>query len=123
MRRILVIDDDPLFRDPLVFTLRRAGYAVTAPERCRDIEALLAAERFFAVITELHMPETDGIAMMLRVRRLSPPARLIGMSVGGAGIDALWFRAMKALGAVDVLEKPIDCGALLALLDPPPAEA
>ncbi len=77
---------------------------------------MLAAEPFFAIITDLYMPDCDGIEVMLRARRASSQARLIGMSGAGFDIDGVWFRAMKALGAVGVLEKPIDRGALLALL-------
>ena len=48
-------------------------------------------------------------------------ARVIGISGAGLGIDRACFRAMKALGAVGVLEKPLDREALLALLDGPTA--
>ena len=123
MHHILVIDDDALFRDSLATTLRRAGYAVTARADGRDLEALLAAESFFAIITDLYMPECDGIEVMLRARRASSGARLIGISGAGLGIDGVCFRAMKALGAVGVLEKPLDRSALLALLEAPLAAA
>jgi CheY-like chemotaxis protein len=123
MHHILVIDDDALFRDSLATTLRRAGYAVTASADGRDLEALLAAHRFFAIITDLYMPETDGIEVMRRARHITPGARLIGISGAGLGLDGLWQRAMTALGAVGVLEKPLDRAALLALLEAPPAAA
>ena len=123
MHHILVIDDDALFRDSLATTLRRAGYAVTARANARDLEALLAAESFHAIVTDLYMPECDGIEVMLRVREASLATRLIGISGAGLGIDGVFFRAMEALGAVGVLEKPLDRGALLALLAAPPAAA
>jgi DNA-binding NtrC family response regulator len=123
LHHILVIDDDALFRDSLTTTLRRAGYAVTARADGHDLEALIAAERFFAIITDLYMPDCDGIEVMLRARRAAAQARLIGISGAGLGVDGLWSRAMKALGAVGVLEKPLDRGALLALLEDPPAAA
>ena len=121
MHHILVIDDDALFRDSLATTLRRAGYAVTARADGRDLETLLAAESFHAIITDLYMPECDGIEVTLRARRASFGARVIGISGAGLGIDRACFRAMKALGAVGVLEKPLDREALLALLDGPAA--
>src|SRR5262245_60803696 len=61
MHHILVIDDDALFRDSLATTLHRAGYAVTARADAHDLEALLTAESFHAIITDLYMPECDGI--------------------------------------------------------------
>src|SRR5262249_49715448 len=123
MHHILVIDDDALFRDSLATTLRRAGYAVTACANGNDLEALLAAESFHAIITDLYMPECDGIEVMLRARRAAFGARPIGISGAGLDIDDVCFRAMKALGAVGVLEKPLDRGALLALLEAAPAAA
>ena len=121
MHHILVIDDDALFRDSLATTLRRSGYAVTACANAHDLEALLAAQPFHAIITDLYMPECDGIEVMSRARRASVGARVIGISGAGLGIDGVCFRAMKALGAVGVLEKPLDRAALLALLDGPAA--
>lgn len=123
MHHILVIDDDALFRDSLATTLRRAGYAVTAHADSRNLEALLAAESFFAIITDLYMPECDGIEVMLRARRAASGARLIGISGAGLGIDGVCYRAMEALGAVGVLEKPLDRSRLLALLESPSAAA
>ena len=123
MHHILVIDDDALFRDSLATTLRRAGYAVTARADCHDIETMLAAHDFFAIITDLYMPECDGIEVMLRARRVASGARLIGMSGAGLGIDGVCYRAMEALGAVGVLEKPLDRAALLRLLQAPAAAA
>jgi CheY-like chemotaxis protein len=119
MHHILVIDDDALFRDSLATTLRRAGYAVTACADGRELEALLATHAFFAIITDLYMPESDGIEVMMRARRMATGARLIGISGAGLGVDGLWHRAMTALGAVGVLEKPLDRAALLALLETP----
>jgi CheY-like chemotaxis protein len=119
VHQILVIDDDALFRDSLATTLRRAGYAVTA---CADgcaLEELLAAQSFYAIITDLYMPESDGIEVMRRARRMAAGTRLIGISGAGLALDGLWQRAMTALGAVGVLEKPLDRAALLALLETP----
>jgi DNA-binding NtrC family response regulator len=123
LRHILVIDDDALFCDSLATTLRRAGYAVTARNDARDLDMLLAAESFYAIVTDLYMPECDGIEVLLRVRAASRGTRLIGISGAGLDMDSVCFRAMKALGAVGVLEKPLDRGALLALLAPPAAAA
>jgi DNA-binding NtrC family response regulator len=123
MHKVLVIDDDALFRDSLATTLRRAGYAVTACAHARDLAALLATESFYAIVTDLYMPECDGIEVMQRVRRASLGTRVIGISGARLNIDSACFRAIKALGAAGVLEKPLDSEALLALLGEPPAAA
>jgi FixJ family two-component response regulator len=65
------------------------------------------------------MPDGDGIEVMMRVRRVSRGVRLIGVSGAGGDLEGLWFRAMRAMGAVDVLQKPLDRQALLALLASP----
>jgi CheY-like chemotaxis protein len=110
---ILLIDDEKPFRDVFRQVLARAGYDV--------IEAADGAEgidRFYEnpvdlIITDIIMPEKDGIETLIELKKVHPEVKLIVMSGGGwygTGID---FDMAKKLGA-HTLDKPF---ALQELLD------
>jgi CheY-like chemotaxis protein len=112
MPHILVIDDDASFRDYLATLLSRAGHTVRALSNGKALPRVLAAERFDVVVTDLYMPEVDGIEILLLIRRLVPAMPVIGMTGGYAPT----LRAFAALGADAVLDKPLDVGELRAVL-------
>jgi CheY-like chemotaxis protein len=107
---ILIADDDAEVREILRHTLERAGY-VTA-EAADGSEALSAVRtmRFDLLITDLAMPERDGLELLevLRYERWAP--KVIAMS--GAW-DGLCFPAAAKLGALAALPKPWRTQALL----------
>jgi len=107
---ILIADDDAGVREILRHTLEHAGY-VTA-EAADGSEALSAVRsmRFDLLITDLAMPERDGLELLevLRYERWAP--KVIAMS--GAW-DALCFPAAAKLGALAALPKPWETKVLL----------
>jgi DNA-binding NtrC family response regulator len=105
-QRILVVDDDPGIRRALHILLSREGYQVT---QARDgVEALRLWRDTGGdlVITDLHMPQKDGIEMIIELLSHSPGIRIIAMSGGGQTkrLDLLGNAAL--LGAVYTIEKP-----------------
>ncbi len=70
MKRILSVDDSPSVRQMVSFTLRKAGYEVR--ESCDGCDALAKASqaKFDMIITDLNMPNIDGIEMITAVRTL-----------------------------------------------------
>ena len=67
--RILVVDDDPQVREPLLLSLRRQGYG--ADGAADGLEALhhLQHGQFDVVLTDLQMPRLDGLALLREIRR------------------------------------------------------
>ena len=115
MPSILLVDDDDNVRDILEKTLVGAGYEV---EVAANGEVALAAYRRQAsdvVITDLVMPEKDGLEMILELRRLDPDVRVIAMSGGGRslGPGQLYLESARSFGALQVLAKPFTAAALL----------
>lgn len=115
---ILVIDDEEDHAFFLATLLERAGYAVRVCRGARAIDRELRgedAERkpIDLIITDLMMPEMDGLEVMRRAMRLRPLTPIIGVTGGGAPWP-LSERWMRALGASHVFTKPLDSGALLA---------
>jgi two-component system response regulator FlrC len=110
---LVVIEDDPIMREALTDWLEAAGYGVRAAV---DGSAGLAAVRFATpglVVTDMHMPGTDGWAVIAELKRLHPGLPVIAISGHfgcRGGVDPA---ATLALGASRVLGKPFRRGELL----------
>lgn len=112
MHDILVIDDDEDYLEYLTVLLTRAGCAAHARRHGRKLVEVLGAQPFHAVVTDLYMPDVDGIEVLLAIRRLVPALPVICIT-GSSGPSN---RAMAALGADAVLSKPVDAAVLLGAL-------
>lgn len=112
--RVLVVDDDPAVRFIFEALLRESGYVVETAEDGRQAAARLAASPFDVVVSDIRMPDMDGIQLLTEVRGrdLDLPVILV---TGGPGLDT----AMKAveLGAFRYLLKPVDSATLLATVE------
>jgi CheY-like chemotaxis protein len=108
MAKVLLIDDNSLVRDTLRRVLARAGHVVeTAADGAAGLAAF-AAQKFDAVISDIFMPNEDGIAVISKIRAQSRDVCIIAISGAGSGAgsyDAL--RMTQDLGADYILQKPI----------------
>lgn len=112
--KIVVIDDDAQIRRMVTRVLSGAGYAVvTAADGIRGM-AMVNKERPQLVVTDIFMPEQEGIETILELRRHNPTIKIIAMSGGGpiGGSDLL--KMARLLGAHEVIEKPFRAAELLA---------
>jgi CheY-like chemotaxis protein len=116
MARVLVVDDQPDFRRATIRLLERAGH--TATEAADGAEGLrqIAAHPTDLVVTDLFMPDMDGLEFMRELARRRPGTRVIAVSGGGAMDAASILEVASALGAVRTLAKPVDPTAFLALV-------
>jgi DNA-binding NtrC family response regulator len=103
--QILVIDDDPAVRDILQETLTQEGYAVSVASD--GAEGLQATKDMPVqiVVTDLQLPDIDGITIIDRLARLD--AKIIPIIMTGFGTIEAAVRAMKS-GAFDFITKPFD---------------
>src|SRR5258708_22083859 len=114
MTDVLVIDDDDEMRDFLVNLLRRRDYVVTSARNGALGLARLAAGSFALVITDIVMPDIEGLETIKRIRQGNPAIPIIAISGGGDDqIDYLKFA--EKFGANAVLAKPFDPAELLAI--------
>lgn len=106
MARILLVDDEPLLRETLKIALQAAGHVVSMAQNGAAALALLTDQSFDVIVTDILMPETDGLEMIMRVRKESGNVRIIAMSGGGRtrNMDMLDFAT--SFGADAVLAKP-----------------
>jgi CheY-like chemotaxis protein len=119
MSRILIVEDTKLMRDSLVDVLSAAGHEiVTADNGLLAVEQVAAGSQFDIIVTDIIMPEMDGIQTILELQTMLPEARIIAISGGSARMDkAQGLETASRLGAVAVLEKPFEVDALLDAIE------
>jgi two-component system, chemotaxis family, chemotaxis protein CheY len=108
MAKILVIDDDAMVRDTIVRILARNGHGVVfAGDGRRGLE-LFESEQPDLVITDIIMPEREGLETIRAIHRLRPEAKIIAIS-GGGRVGHVDFLTLAAkLGAREIIAKPFD---------------
>lgn len=106
LKRILIIDDDEQLRALLHEILERAGFAVV--EAANGVEGLqlFRSEPADLVITDLIMPDKEGVETILELRREFPEARIIAISGGGRNGSANYLPIAARLGARRTVAKP-----------------
>jgi CheY-like chemotaxis protein len=117
MAEILIIDDEPGVLGVLRRILENAGHSVT--EACNGEAALREFEGNPAdlVITDIFMPEMDGIEFLVHLRTAFPDARVLAMSGGGLLPRDQALSDASLLGADQILQKPFDRENLLEVVD------
>jgi DNA-binding NtrC family response regulator len=108
MARILIIDDEPQIRSMLRLMLERVGYEVM--EAADGMEGIRQYRDNPAdvIITDLIMPNKDGIGMIIELKKEFPQIKIIAMSGGGVNRPEGYLDGAKKLGASRTLTKPID---------------
>ena len=111
--RVLVIEDNAELREYLRLALELQDYQVLTAEHGRAALAYLDGHRVDAVITDLFMPEMDGIETVAALRKQFPDIRVVAMS-GRPGVD--YLAVARELGVKHTLRKPFEITELLAAL-------
>jgi DNA-binding response OmpR family regulator len=115
--KILLVDDDRQLADGLAEYLQRHGYEVLQAHQGRDAMNLLARQRVALVISDIFMPEGDGIELLSLLRRYTPAPAVVAMSGGGLGQIGGMLRIASVLGATRTLAKPFHPAHLLRLVE------
>ncbi|HEX3730882.1 MAG TPA: response regulator [Opitutaceae bacterium] len=106
MARILVIEDDEKMREALVQTLLKLGHEVAQEPNGRAGLARAAHWLPELVITDLIMPEKEGLETIVELRSGNPEIRIIAMSGGGRLSNSDFLNIALKLGAQGTLAKP-----------------
>lgn len=112
--RILIVEDDTTQREIIQDILQTNGYEVTCCASGKQALVLLKEQHTDILLTDLRMPEMDGLQLLLAAKRTSPETEVIVMTAYATVNTAV--KAMKD-GACDYLAKPFDKDELLVVVD------
>lgn len=115
MASILLIDDDALLRETLATVLVSSGHRVVQAGNGREGALLFRAARPDLVITDILMPEREGIETIIALHRERPELPILAMTGNPHGANYLALAAR--LGARATLAKPFSAEALLRAVD------
>lgn len=114
---VLVIDDDPALLNSFATLL--GAYGIPAETARNGLEGLATFRRISpaVVLTDIVMPEKEGLETIMAMRRERPATKIIAMSGSAGGTGELDYLTLaKKLGADAVIDKPFDTDALVKLL-------
>ena len=113
MYRILLAEDDDVMRGYLTRALERSGYAVTAAGRGPAAVPLVQTERFDLLLTDIVMPEMDGIELAQRAGEIAGDLRVMFIT----GFAAVTLKAGRAVPNARILSKPFHLRDLVLEVD------
>lgn len=113
MAKILIVDDDASVRMMLVQALKDAGHEVFSAVNGREGARNVGAIQPDLIITDLFMPEQEGLETITELRQRFPCIKILAISGGSVASSAMLSVALQ-LGATNILEKPFNHGTLLA---------
>ncbi|WP_428248293.1 response regulator [Ferrovibrio sp.] len=106
MARILLVDDDPLLRKVLKSVLELHNHHVIALDEGRKALQVFSPEEIDLVITDLVMPEIDGLEFIIRLRKNYASIPILALSGGGRSRNMEVLDQAGAFGANATLQKP-----------------
>lgn len=112
---ILIIDDEEAIRDYMRESLERAGYKVIEADNGKTALELLTHIPVDIIISDLVMPEKEGIETIKEIKELYPKCAIIAMS--GSVFGSAYLPMARMLGAQSVMQKPFTKQTLLQLID------
>jgi CheY-like chemotaxis protein len=115
---ILVIEDEEDIRQMICDILEDDGYSTEqASNGIEGLQVLRKNPDFRIVITDLLMPEKEGIETISELRKDFPWIRIVAISGGGICIPESYLNLARAMGADATLCKPFGSGELLSIID------
>ncbi|HEY3026249.1 MAG TPA: response regulator [Pyrinomonadaceae bacterium] len=106
MANILLVEDDDQLRAMLKLLLTSCGHEVSEASNGTRVCDIYQKERFDLVITDLVMPDTEGLEVIMELRRTDSDVRIIAMSGGGLGRAEEYLKIARKAGAQLTLSKP-----------------
>ncbi len=110
---VMVIDDDHDYLAFLAALFERAGYDCVAFSRAQAALDYMRDNDVDVVITDIFMPEIDGIELLKAIQHYNARTRVIALSGADPMNMGMYLRAMRAFGAIASFAKPVDIKGLL----------
>jgi DNA-binding response OmpR family regulator len=117
MPGILIVEDDKELREMLKISLIRHKYTVLEAADGKEAITHFKPSITDLVITDLIMPDEDGLKVIMRLREVKPSLKIIAISGGGKAGPGSYLNLAKALGANVIFPKPFSINDLLAKIE------
>lgn len=112
---VLLADDEEDIRVLVELCVTEEGHTVRAVSNAREAKEALGQQTFDLVITDILMPEGDGLDLIAQLRKIQPGARILAMSGGGRYMESDdCLKMARGLGAHAAIMKPFTREQLLA---------
>lgn len=113
MNKIVIVEDDIIIRESLKEILEMNNYEVMAIDSCLDLMKKVNEFKPDVLITDIIMPDKDGIEIIIEAKKVLPNIILIAISGGGRIDSESYLNTAKYLGADATLKKPFTHKELL----------
>lgn len=117
MAKILVIDDEDQVRKMLRKLLENNSYDILEAENGNEGLKVFMDQAPDIVLTDLIMPEQEGLETIKEIRKVDPDVKIIAMSGGGINNPAMYLKIASKLGAEHVFTKPVESQELLKTIE------
>jgi CheY-like chemotaxis protein len=117
MPGILIVEDDKELREMLKISLLRNNYSVLEAENGKDAIIHFKPLLTDLVVTDLIMPEEDGLKVVIKLKELKPSIKIIAISGGGKVGPGSYLNLAKALGADAIYSKPFSINDLVVKIE------
>jgi len=117
MPGILIVEDENDLREMLKVSLIRRKFTVLEAENGKDAIIHFKPAVTDLVITDLIMPEEDGLKVIMKLREVKPSLKIIAISGGGKAGPASYLNLAKALGADAVYSKPFSVNEMIRKIE------
>lgn len=117
MAKILLVEDEAFLRKIVRDILIQESHQVMTANNGQEALEIQPSSQFDLVITDLIMPEKEGIEMIVELKRMAPALKIIAMSGGGRNNPTDYLALAKGLGASQTLAKPFTREELLGVVN------
>ncbi|WP_372808022.1 response regulator [Pontiella sp.] len=112
MKKILVIDDDPSVQKLFSMFLGKKGYQIQVADNGKIGMDLMERDQPDLIITDILMPEMDGLEILLKIRKTRADLPVIAISGGSRALPINFLKQASLFGAKHVFEKPVPLNVL-----------
>ncbi len=117
MAGILIVEDDDDLREMLKISLLRRKFTILEARNGKEALLKFKPSLVDIVITDIIMPDEDGLKVIMRLRELKPALKIIAISGGGKAGPGNYLSMARALGADEVFPKPFSVNNLIVKID------
>lgn len=117
MPGVLIVEDDNELREMLKISLLRRNFTVLEAQNGKEAISHFKPSVTDLVVTDLIMPEEDGLKVILKLKELKPSLKIIAISGGGKAGPGSYLNLAKALGADAVYSKPFSINDLIMKIE------